>query len=295
MLDSSPTFRFIELDEVASTNSFLADYRPLEPTEMTLVTAEYQTAGRGQAGNSWESAPGQNLLFSLLLHPTFLPPTFLFLLSEAIALAIRDTLASILGNPKNRHAALPLSDLTIPSANLSSSVTVKWPNDIYVDDRKIAGILIENQLSGQHIGRCIIGCGININQTEFHSDAPNPVSLRQLLGYDLTRTLVLDAIITAFRRHYSALRTTFSSPEPVDDKAANGCRSVISKSLHASYLDALYRRTGLHPYLDATSPTPFLAEVADVEPSGHLILRDTEGHLRRYAFKEVAFILPEKA
>ncbi|MBQ9191850.1 MAG: biotin--[Bacteroidaceae bacterium] len=262
VLDSSPSFRYIELDETASTNSFLADYRPLQPAELTLVSAEYQTAGRGQTGNSWESAAGQNLLFSLLLHPVFLPPTRLFLLSEAIALSIRDALGSFLDGQKSLPEGCP------------DAISVKWPNDIYVGDRKIGGILIENELSGSRIGRCIIGCGVNINQPEFHSDAPNPVSLRQLLGRDTPRPLVLDAIITRFRRHYAAL-------EAQADAAA---------TLHASYLAALYRRTGMHPYREASSSTPFLAEIADVETSGHLVLRDEQGCLRRYAFKEVAFV-----
>jgi len=262
VLDSSPSFRYIELDETASTNSFLADYRPLQPAELTLVSAEYQTAGRGQTGNSWESAAGQNLLFSLLLHPVFLPPTRLFLLSEAIALSIRDALGSFLdGQP-------PIS------GSRFDAISVKWPNDIYVGDRKIGGILIENELSGSRIGRCIIGCGVNINQPEFHSDAPNPVSLRQLLGRDTPRPLVLDAIITRFRRHYAALEA----------------QADAAVALHASYLAALYRRTGMHPYREASSSTPFLAEIADVETSGHLVLRDEQGCLRRYAFKEVAFV-----
>lgn len=274
MLDSSPSFRFIELDEVSSTNSFLADYRPLQPAEITLVSAEHQTAGRGQTGNSWESAHGQNLLFSLLLHPTFLPPTHLFLLSEAIALSIRDALATF-------HPSL----LTSPSSLLS----VKWPNDIYVGDHKIAGILIENNLCGQAIGRCIIGCGVNINQMTFYSGAPNPVSLRQLMGHDVPRPLVLDAIVTIFRRHYSVLQAAYATPLPAD-----GALPAAASSLHSSYLAALYRRSGLHPYRDATSPEPFLAELADVEPTGHLLLRDLSGRIRRYAFKEVSFILPEK-
>lgn len=275
MLDPSPQYQFIELNEVASTNSFLAEYRPPQSTEFTLVTAEYQTAGRGQTGNSWESAPGQNLLFSLLLHPTFLPPTYLFLLSEAMALSIREAITTFLTHPK-----FPLSE-QISAVSNRPTVSVKWPNDIYVDDRKIAGILIENELCGQHIGRCIIGCGININQAVFHSDAPNPVSLRQLLGHDTPRPLVLDAIFTHFRRIYTDLSTTFKATSPIP-------------ALHTDYLSALYRRSGLHPFRDKTSPTPFLAEIADVEPSGHLLLRDTTGQLRRYAFKEVSFVLSEQ-
>ena len=247
----------ITLDEVTSTNTFLADYHPSDPAEITLVTAEHQTAGRGQTGNSWESERSKNLLFSILLTPQSpLPATHLFLISEAMALAIRDALEQFIVN--------------------CSPLTVKWPNDIYVGDRKIAGILIENTLCGSHVGRCIIGCGVNINQATFHSDAPNPVSLRQLLGHDIERSLVLDAIVTHFHRNLSTLDTPHSLDVP---------------PLHSAYLTALYRRTGLHPFREPSSPTPFLAEIADVEPTGHLVLRDTDHHLRRYAFKEISFVI----
>lgn len=263
MLDASPFFQMIELDEVNSTNSYLAGYRPPRPTDITLVTAEYQTAGRGQTGNSWESERSQNLLFSLLLHPHSLPAAQMFVLSEAIALAIRGAIISFLNDKsvRNRPSAL--------------EVTVKWPNDIYVNDCKIGGILIENTLRGQYIDRCIIGCGVNINQATFHSDAPNPVSLRQLLGHDVERRFVLEAIIDNFNHHYSSLQSSEAT--------------TAATEIHSAYLAALYRRQGLHPYRLPSSPTPFLAEIADVQSSGHLILRDPSGALHRFAFKEVSF------
>lgn len=265
MLDASPFFQMIELDEVNSTNSYLAGYRPPRPTDITLVTAEYQTAGRGQTGNSWESERSQNLLFSLLLHPHSLPAAQMFVLSEAIALAIRGAIISFLNakSVRNRPSAL--------------DITVKWPNDIYVNDCKIGGILIENTLRGQYIDRCIIGCGVNINQATFHSDAPNPVSLRQLLGHDVERRFVLEAIIDNFNHHYSSLQSSEAT--------------TAATEIHSAYLAALYRRQGLHPYRLPSSPTPFLAEIADVQSSGHLILRDPSGALHRFAFKEVSFDL----
>lgn len=280
MLDSSPNFQLIELDAVTSTNTFLAAYQPQQGTDLTLVTAEYQTAGRGQTGNTWESERGKNLLFSLLLRPSFLPPTHLFLLSEAIALAIRNAVDSFLGNPQ-----FPF-ETNASATPCHPAVSVKWPNDIYVGDRKIGGILMENEFSGSHIGRCIIGCGVNINQADFHSDAPNPVSLRQLLGHDTTRMLVLDTIITQFRHYYADIQASFAASTSAQDQTAS-----LTSSLHTAYRSFLYRREGLHPYLDTSSPTPFLAEIADVEPSGHLLLRDTSGHIHRYAFKEVSFVV----
>ncbi len=274
---------FIELDETVSTNTFLATYQAAEPGAITVATAEFQSAGRGQTGNSWESEKGKNLLFSILVEPESFPATHAFLLSEAIALSIRDVIADALNpaslTPPSREGALA----SIGEIKKELSVTVKWPNDIYVGDCKIAGILIENTLCGQHIGRSIIGCGVDINQQAFRfpflnpqlstpSQAPTPVSLRQLLGHDSDRTDILHRIIEAFRHRYTSILSPLTGTQP----------------LHSSYLAALYRRTGLHPYRDANGT--FLARIHDVEPSGHLILCDESGHFRRYAFKEVEYI-----
>ncbi len=291
MLDSSPRFKMIELDETTSTNTFLATYRPPTTKDITLVTAEYQSGGRGQAGNSWESERGQNLLFSLLLHPTFLPATHLFALSELIALSIRDAVAQVLTAPSS---FLPAPASSIPASVGDHSVTVKWPNDVYVGDKKIAGILIENTLRGPFVDRCIIGCGVNVNQQRFLSDAPNPVSLRQLVGCDLERSFVLEYIIDAFARRYDAITASLHrSPLTASlhslPLTAHPSTLAPAPSVHSDYLAALYRRTGLHSYRDASGP--FRAEIADVEPTGHLVLRDEAGHLRRYAFKEVEYLI----
>ena len=268
-LDDSPYFRMIELDETDSTNNFLKGYRPLTPVDVTLVTAEHQSAGRGQAGNSWESERSQNLLFSLLLTACPVPSDQLFSISEAIALAIRQAIMDEI----TRHSSF--------DTRHSSPVTVKWPNDIYVDDRKIAGILIENDLQGSSVSRSIIGCGVNVNQDSFRFPtlapaasngeklSPTPVSLFQLLGHTTERRFVLERIMEHFMHHYADLqRGAF------DD-------------IHTRYHAALYRSSGLHPFRDADGP--FRASIEGVAPTGHLLLRDTDQRLRRYAFKEVSF------
>lgn len=255
MLDSSPSFRYIELDETASTNSFLADYRPLQPAELTLVSAEYQTAGRGQTGNSWESAAGQNLLFSLLLHPVFLPPTRLFLLSEAIALSIRDALGSFLDGQKSLRGVCP------------DAISVKWPNDIYVGDRKVCGILIECRLQGEWVKDCIAGIGLNVNQRQFLSDAPNPTSMALESGQDFDR----DEVLRVLLGHFSQILESW-------DEAA----------IRSAYRSLLYRREGYWPYSDGEGR--FEARLKDVEDDGHLVLEDRAGSERRYAFKEVVFL-----
>ena len=150
ILDDSPWFEWIRLHSTDSTIDFLKHYRPVSPKDMILVTADFQTAGRGQAGNSWESEAGKNLLFGLLFHPREVEANRQFILSQAVALSICETLS-----------------------DYAEDIRIKWPNDIYWKDRKICGMLIENTLVGRCIENCIIGAGININQQTFCSDAPN--------------------------------------------------------------------------------------------------------------------------
>ncbi len=241
--------RYIKLSETDSTNNFLRHYEP-EGETLTVVTADYQTAGRGQGGNHWESEAGKNLLFSLLVFPKMLPVRRQFLLSEASALAFREVLGKYLGDEE---------------------VTVKWPNDIYWKDRKISGTLIETTVTAQGMGRFMIGTGINVNQTTFVSDAPNPVSMAQVLGHDIDREQLLQELTECFARYY--------------DKIINGEYADVA----AQYLLSLYRRDGFYHYKDAEGE--FEGRVVEVEDDGHLILRDREGCIRSYGFKEVSFII----
>lgn len=238
--------RRVHLDSVDSTNSYVRRMMSggEELPELTLVDADEQTAGRGQAGNVWESEKGRNVQFSLVCHPLFLPPSRQFLLSEAIALAVAETVGG----------------------------EVKWPNDIYVGgDRKISGTLIECDLRGHHIETCIIGTGINVNQTVFRSDAPNPVSLSQLTGSEYDREQILQAVVARFANLYQLLR------DGGDD------------TLQHMYRRSLLRGDGKsYPYEDRQGR--FMASIHDVEPSGRLHLRRDDGSVSRYEFKEVKFI-----
>ena len=154
---------------------FRSGYRPPQRKEVTLVSAEEQTAGRGQQGNSWEAEKGKNLLFSLRIHPHTIEAAQQFILSQALALSLKRT-----------------------PDDYTSDTSIKWPNDIYWKDKKIAGILIENELTGKQITSSVLGVGLNINQTVFHSDAPNPVSLAQIIGHEEERQLILESIIGNF-------------------------------------------------------------------------------------------------
>ena len=241
--------KIIQLAKTTSTNTWLKNYMPAPHEDVTVVVADYQTAGRGQGTNRWESAAGKNLLFSVLIHPWHVPISHSFLLSMVGALAIKTALAT-----------------EVPNLEL------KWPNDIYWHDRKLSGTLIETVLSGSRIKDCIFGIGLNVNQCSFLSDAPNPVSLQQILGRETDRMALLQRIVNSFEQWLLPLQ--------------HGEYKYIS----AHYHEALYRRNGFYTYRDAGGE--FDATIVRVEADGHLVLCDRQGRIRTYAFKEVEVVLP---
>ena len=248
-------FPLVALNETDSTNRYLSQRcndRQEAVAEFTTVTAEFQTAGKGQRGNSWEAEEGKNLLFSFVLYPTFLEARRQFILSQIVSLAIKEELS-----------------------RWSDEFTIKWPNDIYWRNKKICGILIENDLSGHCIGRSISGIGININQETFHSDAPNPVSLRQITGKEHDRYEILARILKRVQIYYKGLQL-----EDFD---------VYSAEISARYGRSLFRRRDFHPYEDANGR--FLARLLRVEQDGRFVLEDESGKEREYLFKEVQYIL----
>ena len=239
----------IHIAKADSTNGYLNALCEKEKvSELTTVVADFQTAGRGQRGNSWESEDGKNLMFSFVLYPTFLEARKQFLLSQIASLAVKETLDLYIGD-----------------------VSIKWPNDIYWHDKKIAGILIENVLSGSTFSRAIIGMGLNINQKNFYSDAPNPVSLYQITGRTYKIEKILDEFTEAFGKRYT---DTFTNS---------------SDRIHKEYIAALYRNDGVYPFY--SDGNIFHASIADVELDGHLLLSTESGEKKRFAFKEVSFLL----
>ncbi len=275
-LDDSPTFRMIALDEVDSTNSFLRRLDTQGDRRMTLVTAEYQSAGRGAGTNHWESARGENLLLSLRVMPSNLPVRRMFALSEATALALKETIDSFsLPRPLQRRGELSAATAPFPPPfEGTGEATIKWPNDIYYEDSKVVGMLIENDLQGALVRSSVIGIGINVNQRRFLSDAPNPRSLADIVGHDIDRRIVLERFMERFLHYMNLI------DEGKDDAL---------DALHEHYKTHLYRFGEEHKYVDEMGA--FCAKLVDVEPSGHLVLQDSEGKLRRYEFKEVRFVL----
>jgi len=239
--------RFIE--NLPSTNSYAAMLlKNSNVAEGTIIYTNFQSAGRGQAGNSWESEDGKNLLISIILYPTMIEPADQFLISMAVSLGISNFL--------DRHIKGSL---------------IKWPNDIYIKSDKIAGILIENTLIGNTIENSVAGIGLNVNQTSFISNAPNPVSLSQLTGqqYDLRECLM----------HLS-------------DNINKRYQQLIDRdydSLRADYKSRLFRKDEFCKWRDESGV--FTGRIVSVSPEGRLIIEKEGGTRYGYAFKEVEFIL----
>ena len=232
-------WKIIHIDKTDSTNRWL---REQGGEEDMIVWADHQTAGRGCGTNVWESEPGRNLLFSMLLHPVDILAKDQFRLSMAASMAVCEMLS-----------------------HYADGFTVKWPNDVYWLDYKICGMLIESRVQGVYLKDCIVGIGVNVNQKQFWSDAPNPISLSQIIGHDVDCGQLLHAFLECFER--------------VSQK----------ETLALDYENSLFRRGKWAEYADQTGH--FKARLDRVEADGQLVLTDEAGCKRTYAFKEVRFII----
>lgn len=246
-------------DEVESTNARMAEER-LHQDDFTTFAAKGQTAGRGQKGNGWHSAKGENLTFSTLLRPEWLPVQEQFAISQAAALAVVDYLA----------------DKSVPAK-------IKWPNDIYVGERKICGILIENSLEGEHLATSIVGIGLNLNQTVFPDSLPNPVSLIMVTGRHSCLEEELVTFLEFLHGRYERTRS-FRSRNNQD----------------IEYMESLFRRGEWHDFekmeqsdipVEKRKGHLFSARILGVDSSGKLLLEDRSGIVESYAFKEVKYVI----
>lgn len=243
-------------DRIGSTNTYLRELNGGDPAyDYEVAVASFQTAGRGQKGNTWESEAGKNLLFSILAHPKNIKVQEQFYISEAIALAVSDSVINAIG-PK-----------------YAEKVSVKWSNDIYWSDFKMAGILIENTLQGSSILDTVVGVGLDVNQEVFVSDAPNPISLKNITGRDFDIDTLLNDIIDRFIGYMEKSE----SQHPEVDQL---------------YRNRLYRREGIHRFRDGKGE--FKASIEGIRPDGCLMLLTDNGQHRVYEFKQVQFILNEK-
>jgi len=239
----------IVLNEVESTNNYANQLILSNAAEEgTVVLTQFQKKGKGQLRNSWESEAGKNLLASIILFPNFLKVENQFLISKLISLSILEFLETEIDN-----------------------VSIKWPNDIYVGNKKIAGILIENSIKGNKLFSSVLGIGLNLNQENFISDAPNPVSLKNLTGKNFEITIVATKIVDSIVYWYNKL------------KAGN------YSEINSVYFSKLFRNNEWHKY--SKQGNVFEGKIVGIDDFGQLQIEKRDGKVEEFMFKEVEFLI----
>lgn len=244
------TIEYVEI--VDSTNVYLLEKEEDERIGK-LVCAHEQTAGKGMGSNCWESAPGQNLTFSMGFDLSFMRAEDQFLLSQAVPLGLFDVLETMV--------------MCDPEAALS----VKWPNDLYYGNRKLCGILINSTIHGEMMGVSVVGVGLNVNQTCFGDWPTHPVSLKMIIGKEIDLNPLLKRLVDAVEQRVSMLST--------DDGVAR---------IKADYLHRLYRYHSWGDYeVDGQKVKRF---VTGIDLFGHLETLDESGKKHVYDIKEIRFL-----
>ena len=244
------------IKQTNSTNTWLKEH-----PECDVVWTSWQTAGRGQAGNSWESEDGKNVLFSMRLTRPEVAVDKQFALTMMVSVAVRKVVRALLPN---------------------EDVAIKWPNDIYVGNKKICGILIESRIAEKNMEEAIIGIGLNVNQTEWHNCAPNPTSVKLQSGAETDIAQVSSALEQTIREQLSLL----GRPEELKQHYLAALYRFGQKAWYAE------REVSLTPskILTDKQDEAFEATIIDVTEQGELVLQaGTEK--KKYHFKEIQFIL----
>jgi len=239
----------IYLPSCHSTNDIASEIiQTKQVFDGTIVITSYQTAGRGQRGNTWEALPNQNITVSMILKPDFLNITQQFRLNMAVSLGIYEFLCKY----------------------LSDGLAIKWPNDIYVGNRKMGGVLIENTLSGSRIAYSVIGIGLNINQLSFLSDKAISLRLASQKFVDFEIEKLIEQLCECIEKYYLQLK--------------NGHTEVQKKK----YLERVFRFGELHQY--EQNGKRFLGKIIDIAETGHLIMVLGE-EVKMFDFKEISFVI----
>ncbi len=243
----------IWLESIDSTNKE-ALRRSDDLTDFTILAAEYQSEGRGQKGTSWESAKGSNLTFSLVLKPDMIKAENQFIISQIAAVGVYEYLVS-----------------------KGVDAKIKWPNDIYVGDKKIAGILIENFIEGDSLSESIVGVGLNLNQEKFDSGAPNPVSLKAITGENYDRKEELEKLAFYLYDLYIPFK--------------NFSWGSISEKISSMYHRNLYRYEELHKFQETPSGEIFEGRIIGTDKNACILIEKLDGSTVSYAFKEIKYII----
>ena len=238
--------KLIYVPECHSTNTLLNELNDSSPLpEGAVVITDNQTAGRGQRGNLWEAEKSKNLTFSMLLKPSFLAAKDQFHLNMAVSLAV-------------------ISALKIYT---SAFIKLKWPNDIFIDNKKIGGILIENQLKGMSLSDSIVGIGLNINQENFSFPGASSI-------YNFSQ--VFNDLNEVFQKLIGSLEAEY-----LDLRAGN------STHLKERYMNSLYKFNELNRF--ESQGRDFSGSIRDIDENGRLCV-ETLGGMRVFSFKEVKFL-----
>lgn len=242
----------IHLNTVDSTNSYASELlRQIAPSDGTLVYTFAQTNGRGQRGNTWLGEANKNVALSLILQPSFLRADEQFWLTKAASLATSDVLAE-----------------TLLNKGIDANISIKWPNDIYVDDLKIAGILIENNLRENHIQNTVMGVGININQTEF-PESISATSVKKIAGIDIDKQALLERWCEFMEARYLQLKTN------------------KKQLLDTAYLHRLYRIDEWKNYSE--KDVVFEGKITGVTLEGKLRMELRDATIKEFSLKEITF------
>jgi len=243
----------LHFDEINSTNVYLYD-KISENNDISdmVVVAAHQTAGRGMDKNRWESEAGKNLLFSIALNVNFLEAENQFKISQAVSVAIVETLQKIV---------------------ISDKFFIKWPNDIYFGDKKLAGMLIQNTVEGRMMGVSIIGIGLNVNQIEFSKDIPNPISLKMISGRDFELDDLLNLLVFNIKTKVESLRYKENQNE-INEK-------YVSRSYRFGIWSDYFYRNQVKSMI-----------IRGFDKYGRLLLHDKEGAEIVCDVKELQFFPP---
>jgi len=238
----------IKLDSVNSTNEYTSNIlKQKKLPEGSIIFSSNQTQGKGLASNTWESENGKNILLSLVLYPDFLEVKDQFLLSKAVSLGIYSYCYT-----------------------KTDDIKIKWPNDIYYQNKKLAGILIENSIKGSNIERSIIGVGLNLNQEVFLSDAPNPISLKQIANFTFNIEQEILILRDHIKDYYQKLK---------EDRS----------SLNKLYLKRMFRYNEFNSY--KVSDKTAELKITGVNEFGHLQTISLDGEISEFDLKEIEFLL----
>ncbi len=241
--------KIIKIASVASTNQYAEKLLSEKAVNsLTCVVTQHQTAGKGQDQNTWESEADKNLTFSIICFPGFLPASQQFELNKAVALAVSDLL----------KARLP-----------QENVFIKWANDIYIDDKKTAGILIQTSVQNQSMNWAIIGIGINVNQEMFPDYLPNPTSVIQYKKSETNLDTLLEDFLIGFEKRFHQLKMK------------------QEKQIDEDYLKVFYKLNLRSAFV--VNGERIFATIRGVNQYGWLQLQDENGSVMEYDIKQVVF------